>query len=444
MSVTYSGIVGFGSGKVTLPSVDTWGSNMEIQRDPPKAIYTRKIDKVGETSEITQMIQESGDRFGEAVMVYARGVNPMVGVSYDNNGNNGGQRSGGALSAGMVAGGGNSGKQSFLPYRVMNAGAFRPPILDQRDLLPLSRLPRVWTSAYTQPGFADFSKKAMFPGSDLDTQGVRKPTDTLKAYARPTAVYQLQTPVVEPFEVKYVIKNPLHVSGFSGIDPHAKFNGQLGDPSKQIVDEPLRPEVHLNYSGQKVDGEATLDTEKYTHTPLQGEYSSNASRNIQSTSIEELYRMDTADKTKEQLKISYTAPQSSYDKVEYMHQDLELERRLPEHQARTNTGRNDRYQNPHQDSSSERIYTANRPSPSITTNVGGYQRTEDMNREYHLRPTINPGSFEGTQSKPQVYQENQIQPFDTQKVDMRKRIYDMQQDRSAVLNTIPYMSEIVA
>ena len=48
---------------VTLPSVESWGTNDEpIQRDPPKSLWTRKIDKVSETQEITRMIGEgSGD-----------------------------------------------------------------------------------------------------------------------------------------------------------------------------------------------------------------------------------------------------------------------------------------------------------------------------------------------------------------------------------------------
>ena len=159
MSISYHGIVGYG--KSTLPSVESWSTNMNILRDPPKSITTRKIDKVGETSEITQMIQESGDRTCETIQVYARGVNPMVSVSYDNSSNNGGQNQYGKAT---------NGKQSFLPYRVMRDGAFRPPIRDQRDLLPLSRLPRVWTSSFTQPGFADFSKKSMVPLTYEDTK----------------------------------------------------------------------------------------------------------------------------------------------------------------------------------------------------------------------------------------------------------------------------------
>ena len=147
--LSYSGITNYG--KVTLPSVDTWGSNMNILRDPPKSVSTRRIDKVGETSSITEMCDQSGDRACEAIQVYARGVNPFVSVSYSNNGNNGGQLSGGCPVGGTT--------QAKLPYRIIRDGAFRPPILQQENLLPLSRMPRNSTKAFTQPGFADFSRK---------------------------------------------------------------------------------------------------------------------------------------------------------------------------------------------------------------------------------------------------------------------------------------------
>ena len=66
--LSYSGLIGHG--KVTLPSVSTWGTNMNILRDPPKSVYTRKIDRVGQTSSITEMIDESGDRACEAIRVF--------------------------------------------------------------------------------------------------------------------------------------------------------------------------------------------------------------------------------------------------------------------------------------------------------------------------------------------------------------------------------------
>ena len=74
--LSYSGLTNYG--RATLPSVETWGSNMNILRDPPKSVTTRRIDKVGQTSDITQMTEDSGNRACEAINVFARGVNPMV------------------------------------------------------------------------------------------------------------------------------------------------------------------------------------------------------------------------------------------------------------------------------------------------------------------------------------------------------------------------------
>ena len=97
--LSYSGLVNHG--KITLPSVGSWGTNMNILRDPPKSITTRRIDRVGDTNYHTETIDDSGGRINEAIQVYARGVNPFVSVSYNNNGNNGGQQSGGMIERGI-------------------------------------------------------------------------------------------------------------------------------------------------------------------------------------------------------------------------------------------------------------------------------------------------------------------------------------------------------
>ena len=121
------------SRKATLPSVDTWGTNMNIMKDPTKGVYTRRIDKVGDTQDILLAQEDSGDRIAEYINVYARGVNPMVSVSYDNYGKNGGTFS----------------RQNVkLPYK---PEVFYPPVFTQENLTPLSRLPRNWTYALTNP-----------------------------------------------------------------------------------------------------------------------------------------------------------------------------------------------------------------------------------------------------------------------------------------------------
>lgn len=442
MSISYHGIVGWGSGKATLPSVETWGSSMNMLRDPPKSLYTRKIDRVGQTSEITQMIQDSGDRFNESIQVYARGSNPMVAVDYSNSGNNGGQRKGGSNTVGMTWSG-NSGKQSYLPYRIMNGGAFRPPIRDQRDLLPLSRLPRVWTSQFSQPGFADFSKKAMCPGNvGDDYQGVKSNDQMLRACVRPTATYQLETPIVEPYEVKYVIKNPLQVPVSSGAHTKARFNGEIGEATQQIHNNPLKADVHLNQSGEYSKNPELdhFNTEKYTHDALQGQYESNRSQNIQITSIDDILSMDGSKNIRENFVIDYTAPQKGHNKYDYMHDEMNLERVLPQYNARTNVADTNVYKR-NDDQTVERVYSMNRPTPDVVSNLGGnHLQSVDMisSRQYNLRPTVNPGGFSGVPTLPTFNRENSIQDFDTEKTRMRQRVFDMQQDRVVSIGQIPF------
>jgi hypothetical protein len=110
--------------KVTLPSVEMWGRNKIILRDPNKGIFTRRKDKIGQTQSILLSQEDSGDRIAENINVYARGVNPMVSVSYDNYGNNAGSRSSVTQGAPGVK----------LPLR---PDVFYPPVFRQEQLLPL-------------------------------------------------------------------------------------------------------------------------------------------------------------------------------------------------------------------------------------------------------------------------------------------------------------------
>lgn len=124
------------SRKTTLPSVEMWNTNMNILKNPPISVSTRKIDKVGDTQSILLAQDDSGDRIAEMISVYARGVNPMVSVSYDNYSNNGGAN---ALSRRQAV---------KLPYKFE---VFRPPVFRQEDLMPLSRQPRNYFYALTNP-----------------------------------------------------------------------------------------------------------------------------------------------------------------------------------------------------------------------------------------------------------------------------------------------------
>jgi hypothetical protein len=124
------------SRKVTLPSVEMWNTNMNILRDPNSGIFTRRNDKVSQTQGVLLQQDDSGDRIAECINVYARGVNPMVSVSYDNYSNN----------AGSFPGRRSQGVK--LPYR---PEVFRPPVIRPEQLMPLSRQPRNYFYALTNP-----------------------------------------------------------------------------------------------------------------------------------------------------------------------------------------------------------------------------------------------------------------------------------------------------
>jgi len=185
--ISYSGITNYG--KSSLPSVESWGTNNNILRDPPRSITTRRIDKVSETSIIEQEQQDSSNRIAESILQFPRGVNPMVSVNYGSNG--GGYKSGGSTvpvfnSTGVQIGtnfmSGNV--QAKLPYRIMEGGAFRPPIQRPQDLLPLSRLPR--NNTYVDPIAykPDFTKKILCQGSAKDYRNVKN--GTLQVSSNPT------------------------------------------------------------------------------------------------------------------------------------------------------------------------------------------------------------------------------------------------------------------
>jgi len=447
MSVSYSGIVGRG-GTLTLPSVDSGLGSMNILRDPPKSIMTRRRDRVGMTSSITEMQDMAADRVCENISVYARGVNPMVSVSYSNNGN--GNMSGGIRSGGQT--------HAFLPYTIMKDGAFRPPIVSPEQLMPLSRQPRGNTQAFTQPGYADFSKKLMCPGSSYGTK------DTLKACIRPTATFRIETPLVEPFEVKYVIQNPIKVSAYSGRKTIGMAQQYVGAPSKEIFNNPLHANANVNsgsnnytknvdtsnlnterytqetlHSNVNVNSgsnahtrsvdTSNIDTKRYTQETLKGNMNSNVSNNIHITPLEDI--MDINIKTKDLMNISYTAPISGNTKENFMHSDPELKRRVVATSAFTNKMQNI-YSRPQvQHTKTQKL---NRPMTSAFSNHGtaGRQSGIDLNnRNYRLNPTISAGSFTGRGQMPMAERNENMynQSFDTDQTRMNKKVMSMHENR---------------
>ncbi len=404
MSISYSALNN--KRRVTLPSVDSWGQNMGIVPDPPKAITTRRIDKAQDSSALTQMIQESGDRVSECINVYARGVDPMIGVSYSNNGSNAGNIMNGMPRAN--ASGQRTITQAFLPYTVARDGAFRPPIVPPQNLLPLSRLPRIWTSSFTNPAFPDFSKKMMFPTMDDKTVGVKKDAKMMRVDARPTATFSVNVPLVEPFEVTRVIKNPIHHQAYTNV-------GTTQIAPQQIAQE--------------------FNPTPYIQPRLKAEVNSNVSQTRRVQSLDELNNVDV--RTKNTIHSDVSTNVSGFEMNNNIQDERGrekiLERNLPVYNAYANTSQNIHVQ---QEMPHMRELEANRPLAYATTNVGrNVQSVDDISsREYALRPKIGFGEYESKQGYVPVFETGQNNyehdSSDPRKVAMNRQVYAMQNDRN--------------
>lgn len=191
MSISYSGLVNYG--KATLPAVESWSTNNNVVRDPPRAITTRMVERVGDTMDIVATLAESGDRYCEAINYYARSVNPSVAVSYGEAGSLGAPQSGG--------------REAFLPYRVVRDGVFRPPVRRQQDLLPLSRLPRNWTSCEAKPFFVNYANRAFNCGTAETTREVKDAL--LRAECETRKTIDARPQLTAPPLTTYMLKDPL-------------------------------------------------------------------------------------------------------------------------------------------------------------------------------------------------------------------------------------------
>ena len=388
--LSYSGLTNYG--KATLPSAVGALGSMNILKDPPRSVHTRKIDKVGENSDITQWLQDSGDRACEVITQYARGVNPMVSVSYQNYGNNGGQRGGSIVSAIPQT-------QARLPYAIGSGGdVFRPPTLRQENLLPLSRQPRVWTYAFTNKEFPDFSRKMKCAQPAEKTRQVKN--HVLKTSARPTCTYQLETPIAEPFEVKYVIQDPIQVGANSGVRTRDLTQQNVLEPTGSIDQNPLHVHAQSQKGMVKHVDNSEKQTDRYIQEAHHTNVSSKAYNKMQTTPINEI--MDLEIHTKNPINVSYQTTQTRTKQENYIHDDPELQRRLPYHEATTNFGLNiekNIIDNPYQMEQGR-----NMPIATAYTNTGSLQTPgENMSqtsRDHQLKQTINPGGFHNSGTMP--------------------------------------------
>ena len=137
------------SRKVTLPSVEDWGTNLNILKEPKKGIFTKKKEKVGDTNKALLEAEKAYDRIEEVINVYPRGVNPMVDISYNNYGSNGSKTTSFK----------NLNTGTRLPYK---EEILRPEI-DLNANIPLSRIPYKSQTVKTNPSASKFINEMSLP-----------------------------------------------------------------------------------------------------------------------------------------------------------------------------------------------------------------------------------------------------------------------------------------
>ena len=436
---------------VTLPSVESWGTNNNIIKDPPKSIVTRRIDKVGQNQNLVELVDESGDRICEGISLYARGTNPMVAVSYDNFSNNAGMR--GNFTA-------NSAKtQVSLPYKVMRDGVFRPPIQNPRDLMPLSRQNRILTSQYTNPQFIDFSKTRQC--STFEQRAIKE--EVIKTCIRPTAVFILEKPI-EPFNINHsIVDDPLKYAVNGTIRDFDRTTMNVLEPSKGANNSNNAAFAFTNIGSNGLQGknEVNMDTNKYIHDVNYSDIISNPSLNIQTKDIREVSYLDEDRYIKDILQgeyntnmkgyeqdvefefnddryikpkdyIDYTTPLKGIEKQNILSDTIELQRRLPAWEATTNqsdytVSKNIEYEN-------EIVLERNMPLTCARTNVADINTLGDVDvgsRNFKLPASLPVGGFEGKATMPQQERNYEGESLNQQRNNFNKKVFSMFEGRYA-------------
>ncbi len=411
--LSYSSLIN--KGKITLPSVDSWGTNLSIVKDPPKSITIRRIDKVGDNNDITKMVDDS-DRCSSSIMRFARGVNPSVSVSYTNNG--------GSLQ--------NYGsQQAFLPYTINKDGDFKPPVPAPQDLLPLSRMPRNVTEVVTKPSMPHFLKELPNSRDQNVQKNVKK--EIICAQVRATKTYSLQKPFQEGYTngIKYNIQDnniltstdtakssfsdrtqqngiaPMNTINLDNLNTSAQTNKnniryikskEDFDPSKIKTNDILNVNVQSQKNGLRTQGSQII------HEPFELErnipiFQTHTNLNSKFSKLKFIKNENDIFLTKNIPVYQSSTNTKGNEKVVYIHDDINLEKNLPEYQATTNISLNIQKRVAH-----EKMKEYNRKAVlmSHTTNNSTKGDANVGSTNYNLEEKIQPGEFASRPSIPVV------------------------------------------
>ena len=351
----------------TLPSVEGWGTNMNIIKDPPKSLFTRRINKVGTDNKLMNTIRAGSDRFAENIQIYPRGVNPSVSVSYNNTGMTNGTN---AMPQ----------RQASLPYKAVDNGAFRLPAIEGglRFMLPLSRLNRLATSALATK--ANLNVALENATCDAPKRTIHK--NILKMQQKSARSRNIQAKKIENYKVKHVLSNPVSTFANSNLVGQQYINNNKVNTDSYINKNHTLTFANSNLIGQKVDIGHNLPIENYTKDVLQGQFN--------------------------------TIKKSKYTKnIETYEQDLK--RKLPVYSQQTSKGIKSQLNNINRDIQLNDILHT-----SAQVNKKQIQGQEFISRDIKLNPKIKAenrkllGNY-----RPREYWENQLPTLNNLKLNAR-------------------------
>ena len=395
----------------TLPSVENWYTNTNILKLPPQAVFTRRKDKVGDDLQITGWIDDSGNRICEGISKYSRGVNPMVSVSYSNY--NAGSNGNPFVYSNKT--------EAKLPYKVMDNGAFRPPILTQEDLLPLSRLPRNRVSVLSNPEFPNYLKKVENP---VNLRAVKK--DILQTSTRPTTYMKMEYNPCYIDETNF-IKDSIAIPLNSGIRTMDLGRNTVLDPLKEIDQQCLKANATAQYgsnvttSHRNVMDNSNLDTSKFIAQPLQGNIHTNTTgylKNINTEGFDRGIKDDVA-------VISYVPNVKGNEQYTIIDSDIELDRKLPIYQVTANIVDSKKEQNIKHINDivlDSKILTSAYSNPGVN---GRGNIDTITSRDFNLRPVLQKGGFENKGFVPTTPSDNNIAILNSTKSKMGRDISKM-------------------
>jgi len=360
--LSYSAITN--RGKITLPSVDSWGTNMSIMKDPPKSITLRRKDKVGDNNDIIQMIDDS-DRSNDSIMRFARGVNPSVSVSYSNNG-------------GSLQNYGN--QQAFLPYSINKDGDFHPFVHAPQDLLPLSRLPRNTVKVISNPALPHFTKELDNSRNQTVTSTVKQ--NIISSQVKTAKVYSLQKPFQEPFEVKYNIQDVLQKSGNTAkVSFSDRTNQNVIKPTNSINDDLMQKSAISNKQNIQQKNTSDFDPSRFLQESITNEVHSNKMSKGNNEHLIDKYNIKLQDTTN----IDYQSAKKGNEQIKYIHENFELEKNLPYYTSSTNKTSlgNIQYMNENELELSRTL-----PQYEQRTNTKSFGSTKYINEEKKLERNV--------------------------------------------------------